>query len=345
MVLTSVQSPPAISDDEDILNALSAIDQRGAWLITVAATWGSSPRPVGCLLSIDADGRETGSVSGGCVEADLVERCSKGEFDCDRPSLVSYGVDAADANRFGLPCGGRLDLIVERVESAQPWQRLSELISARGAVLRRLCLDTAEVSLHPNPASGGPEFVYTQHRVERLFGPRWQLIIIGAVHIAKHLVPIAQSLGYRVVVCDPRSERLQEFAIADVQTGAEADVARPVADVEAAIELDSRMPDDCVRALADDPRSAVVALTHDPKLDDMALMQALTSRAFYVGALGSRRSQQARRARLAQLGLSAHDIRRLHGPVGLDLGGKTPAEIAVSIAAELIACRYHPKPS
>jgi len=309
------------SDDETILDMLCALDQGAGWLFTVAATWGSSPRPVGSLLLIEADGRETGSVSGGCVEADLVERSCRGEFDVICPGLISYGVDADDARRFGLPCGGRIDLIVERIDDPAPWRRLAGRVAARSIVQRCLCLDTAEVSLNRYPPPETPDFAFTQRIACRLFGPRLQLIVIGAVHIARHLLPIALALGYRVVVCDPRRERLVEFE----ETGA---------------ELDRRMPDDCVRALADDPRSAVVALAHDPKLDDMALMEALTCRAFYVGALGSRRSQQARRERLGELGLPAEAIARLHGPVGLDLGGKTPAEIAVAIAADLIACRH-----
>lgn len=308
------------SDDEAIVDALCALDQRVGWLFTVAATWGSSPRPEGSLLLIDADGRETGSVSGGCVEADLVERCRGGGFDTDRPVQVSYGVDADDTARFGLPCGGRLDLIVERVDDPGPWCQLSRRIADRTITQRRLGLGTGKVSLQADPPPTTPDFALSEGTACRLFGPSLQLVIIGAVHIARHLLPIAQALGYRVVVCDPRRERLAEFA-------------------DAGVALDARMPDDCVRALADDPRSAVVALTHDPKLDDLALMEALICRAFYVGALGSRRSQKSRRERLTQLGLPAAAIARLHGPVGLDLGGKAPAEIAVAIAAELILRR------
>jgi xanthine dehydrogenase accessory factor len=309
-----------ISDDERILAALAGLDTPG-WLFTVAATWGASPRPPGSLLLIDGNGRETGSVSGGCVEADLVDRVRRGDFDQDQPELISYGVDADEARRFGLPCGGRLDLIVERIDDRSPWRILKDRVADRGVMLRQLCLDTGEASLHPGPSPETPDFSVEQRTVRRLFGPRLQLIIIGAVHITGFLEPIARSLGYRVIVCDPRTERLSDYQAAGIDT-------------------DARMPDDCVRALADDPRSAVVALTHDPKLDDMALMEALLGRAFYVGALGSRRTQAARRQRLAELGLPASAIDRLRGPVGLPLGGKTPAEIAVSIAAELVATRY-----
>lgn len=307
----------SLSDDELLLAALAGLDGDG-WLFTVAATWGASPRPVGSLLLIDGQGRETGSVSGGCVEADLIERVQAGGLDSERPRLISYGVDADEARRFGLPCGGRLDLIVERITDAAPWRIVRDRVAERGLMLRRLCLDTGEASLHSQPPPDTPVFALAQRTATRLFGPRLRLVVIGAVHISGFLVPIAQSLGYRVIVCDPRRERLAALAADGVET-------------------DERMPDDCVRALADDPRSAVVALTHDPKLDDMALMEALTGRAFYVGALGSSRTQAARRERLATLGLPADAIARLQGPVGLPLGGKTPAEIAVSIAAGLIA--------
>jgi xanthine dehydrogenase accessory factor len=314
------QAEPA-SDDELLLAAIVALDGRPGWLFTVVATWGSSPRPAGALLLLDADGRETGSVSGGCVEADLVRRARAGEFDAaPLPRRISYGVDAEHAHRFGIPCGGRLDLLVERIGDLAPWRLLQQRVAARGSLRRRVCLVTGAVSLHPAEPHrpDAARFCCDGVSAERCFGPRRQLVIIGAVHIARHLVPMARALGYRVIVCDPRRERLAEFA----GLGA---------------ELDARMPDDCVRALADDPYSAVVALTHDPKLDDMALMQALTSRASYIGALGSRRTQQARRERLLSLGVTATQAARLHGPVGLPLGGRTPAEIAVAIAAELVA--------
>jgi xanthine dehydrogenase accessory factor len=262
-------------------------------------------------------------VSGGCIEADLVSRAHAGELDAEPlPRVISYGVDAADASRFGIPCGGRLDLLVERIGDLAPWRLLQERVAQRLSLRRRLCLATGEASLHPIPADASETdaFHFDGATAERAFGPRLQLIVIGAVHIAHHLVPIARALGYRVVVCDPRRERLADL------DGLGA-------------ELDGRMPDDCVRALADDPRSAIVALTHDPKLDEMALMEALGSRAFYVGALGSERTQQARRERLLSLGVAPEHVRRLHGPVGLSLGGRTPAAIAVSIAAELIAVR------
>ena len=305
--------------DQEILDAICSLTEGGGWLFTVTGTWGSSPRPSGSLLLIDRAGHQTGSVSGGCVEQDLVERVRAGAFPADRATPLTYGADPDQAARFGLPCGGRLDLLAEPVLAIDQWRRLRERVSSRATLERRLCLTTGESSLHPAPAVTA--FRYEEGRIlARGFGPAWQLIIIGAGHVARFLTPIAQSLGYRVVICEPRADQRLGWDLPDS-------------------EVDPGMPDDVVAARADDPRSAVVALTHDPKLDDLALMDALKGRAFYVGALGSRRSQAARRERLLGLGLTPEQVGRLHGPVGLDLGSRTPPEIAVSIAAELIQVR------
>jgi xanthine dehydrogenase accessory factor len=297
-----------------------------AWLFTVTATWGSSPRPVGSLLVIDAAGRETGSVSGGCVEADLLARARTGALPAagEPPRWLRYGDhegDGADARRLGLPCGGLLELLCEAIDDPAPWLQLQALIAERRATLRRVCLATGHAHLD-DAAAAGPALHRTGSEVSRRFLPPARLLIIGAEAIAGYLAPIATMLGYAVTLCDPRPGRLAPFA-------------------DRGLALDARMPDDCVRALADDPRAAVVALSHDPRLDDLALLEALPGRAFYVGALGSRRTQAARRERLAGLGLPAAALARLHGPVGLDLGGKAPAEIAVAIAAELVQCQCH----
>jgi xanthine dehydrogenase accessory factor len=308
------------SADREILEALAGgADGEPAWLCTVTATWGSSPRPAGSLLLIEAGGRQTGSVSGGCVEDDLAARVRAGELAGDSPRTVEYGVTPEEARRFGLPCGGRLTLLVEPVGPRAQWRLLRDAVAARRVLARRLCLTTGEGSLHPVPADA-PDFTAVPGAVTRVFGPRWQLILIGAAHIARFLAPIAEGLGYRVLVCDPREDQARAWD-------------------PGLAELDTGMPDDVVRARGDDPRTAVVALTHDPRLDDMALMEALTCRAFYVGALGSRRSSEARRDRLRQLGLPQPAIERLRGPVGLPIGGRTPPEIAVSIAADLVAVR------
>lgn len=306
--------------DRAIVEALAAgADDEPAWLFTVTATWGSSPRPAGSMLLIGGDGRQTGSVSGGCVEDDLAARVRAGDFRGEGPESITYGASGEEARRIGLPCGGRLELLAERVTSRAQWRLLRGALAGRRTLARRVCLTTGESSLHA-AAAHAPDFEAGPGAVTRVFGPRWQLVLVGAVEIARLLVPVAQALGYRVLVCEPREDQASAWD-------------------PALAELDRRMPDDLVRERGDDPRTAVVALTHDPRLDDLALMEALTSRAFYVGALGSKRGSDARRGRMRELGLPEAAVARLRGPVGLPIGGRTPAEIAVSIAADLVAVR------
>ncbi len=308
------------TDQEVVQAALTWLEQgHSIWLVTVTATWGSSPRPPGSLLAISGDGRHAGSVSGGCVEEHLVERVRAGEFAAPGPQRVDYGVTREQGERFGLPCGGRLELVLESLEAPTQLEMLLQAMQERRVLERRLCLNTGEASLHPAGPDAG--FRCDEDNLIKPFGPSWQLLIIGAGLVARYLAPIARSLDYRVLIGDPRTEYHAAWD-------------------HSAVELSREMPDDLVSARGDDPRTAVVALTHDPKLDDMALMTALESRAFYVGALGSRDNNRRRRQRLLKLGLKPEAVERLRGPVGLPLGGKTPPEIAVAIAAELTAVRH-----
>ncbi len=288
------------------------------YLCTVVSTWGSAPRPQGALLAIAMDGATSGSVSGGCVEDDLIERALGERLARDGPEIVTYGVTREQAGHFGLPCGGRLDILVERIRTAGQSRRLLEALEARELLARRLCLDTGEVSLHP--ARPDEAFVFDGRIVSKVFGPQWQLLIIGAGHMSRPLAQMAQALDYRVIVCDPREDYVDAW---DVQ----------------GTELVRAMPDEVVKAHAEDPQTAVVALTHEPKLDDMALLEALSSRSFYVGAIGSQANNARRRERLQTLGLSPEAVQRLHGPVGLPIGSRTPPEVAVSILAEITALR------
>jgi xanthine dehydrogenase accessory factor len=288
-------------------------------LVTVVRTWGSSPRPVGSLMLMREDGIHNGSVSGGCVEEDLVSRyCSQQLSDCF-PTMIDYGIDRAEATRLGLPCGGRLELLIERLHSVKPLQLLLEKLQSGQLVARRVCLHTGEVSLHPADVSD--DFSYTTDAVSKVFGPLWQLLLIGAGHLSRYVAQIALMLDYSVIVCDPR------------------EVYGAIWLVEGA-ELVRDMPDDAVRRYASHPRSAVLALTHDPKLDDLAVLDALSSEAFYVGALGSRRNSDLRRERLQSLGVTEEQLQRLHAPVGLAIGSRTPAEIAVSIMADVTYRRH-----
>lgn len=304
------------STDRDILQ--TAIEwlqaDHDVALVTVAKTWGSSPRPQGSMLIMRDDGIHTGSVSGGCVEEDLVARYRQGELATSYPTLVNYGVNRQEALRFGLPCGGRLELAVEQLQSSAQLQTLLSDINAGKLVARRVCLNTGEVSLHNN--SSITDFQYTVNDIIKVFGPAWHMLIIGAGHLSRYVANIAMMLGYGITICDPREEYQQNW------------------DIEGTI-VNNDMPDDAVVAMTSRKRGVILALTHDPKLDDMALMQALQDDFFYVGALGSRLSSQKRRERLLELGVTTTQLEKLHAPVGLAIGSHTPPEIAVAIMAEI----------
>ena len=287
-------------------------------LVTVLRTWGSSPRPAGSLMVMCDDGRFEGSVSGGCIEDDLLLRFKQDELTGALPRSLDYGVKAGDAARLGLPCGGRLELLVESLEQEASLQALLQRMDAGELVRRRICLHTGQVSLHA--AAPEENFNSDDNSVNQIFGPAWHLMLVGAGQLARYTARMALLLGYRVTVCDPREEHRAGWN-------------------EEGVELISSMPDEAVQALADHPRAVVITLAHDPRVDDMALMEALRADTFYVGALGSKKTHASRCERLAQLDLSEAQIDRLHGPVGLDIGSRTPPEIALAIMAGITASR------
>lgn len=309
---------PLSSTDLEVLNTLLEWQAQGhtAALATVVRTYGSSPRPVGSLAAIRADGAVIGSVSGGCVEQDLIERVRLAMPTL--PQRLNYGGSAETNQRWGMPCGGQLELVLECAPRAELLQAMLAALQAHHGIARRLDLTSGESTLFPPSATTqthcDAQTLITSH------GPQLRLLIIGAVQTARYLAEMALALDYTVHVCDPREEY------------------RCTWQVPGSTLLDG-MPDDVVTAMQPDTRSAIVALTHDPKLDDMALLEALRSPAFYVGALGSKRNHQKRRERLALLDLAPHEIARLRGPVGLPIGSHTPPEIAVAILADLIAVR------
>lgn len=297
---------------------------RAVTLVTVVQTWGSAPRPPGALLAVRDDGVVSGSVSGGCVEDDLIARTKAACLSKDltshnaRPAMLAYGVSQEEAARFGLPCGGTLRLVQEPLLDTAWVTQLLARTAAHQLVARTLTLATGAVQL--SDAVRGQSMQFDGATLTTVFGPKWRLLLIGAGQLSQAVAQIAAMLDFEVLVCDPREEYAATF-------GAGLHGTRRIAG----------MPDDVVRELMPDAHTAIVALTHDPKLDDMALIEALQSSAFYVGALGSRRNQALRKDRLAQhFDLSAEELSRLHGPVGLALGAKTPAEIAVAIVAEII---------
>ncbi|MDP2007097.1 MAG: XdhC family protein [Rubrivivax sp.] len=307
-------------DVEVIRTAMGWMD-RGHRVVlgTVVRTWGSSPRPPGSLMVIRDDGQLAGSLSGGCIEDDLIQRVKQGELASRLPQSTTYGVSAEEAQRFGLPCGGTVQVVLEPLSAQSLLRELLVAIESHRVVRRRLELATGLVNMAPNAESDALHF--DGQVLETVHGPRLRLVIIGGGQLSRYLASMAVMLDYRVTVCDPREEYHEGWA------GMEG------------VTLSRLMPDDLVIAMNLDANSALVALTHDPKLDDLALMEALKTPAFYVGALGSRRNNDNRRQRLQAFDVSAAEVARLRGPVGLNLGAKTPPEIAMSVVAEMTAVR------
>ncbi|MSQ89333.1 MAG: XdhC family protein [Betaproteobacteria bacterium] len=286
---------------------------------TIVRTWGSAPRPVGALVVIRDDGQVVGSVSGGCVEDDLIDKVRAGNVAKDRPQVITYGVTNEEATRWGLPCGGTLELVMEPVTEQSAFGELLETISRQQLVRRRLEMDSGRVTMQAGSWQDVLEF--DGKALTTVHGPRWRLVLIGAGQLTRYLAEMAHLLDYHVSVIDPREEYAAGWDLNNVP-------------------LDRGMPDDVLAAANLDGHCAVVALTHDPKIDDLALMEALKSPAFYVGAIGSKKNNDARRLRLKEFDLSADEIARLRGPVGLYIGSKTPPEIAVAILAEMTAVRH-----
>ncbi|EJM95631.1 XdhC family protein [Herbaspirillum sp. YR522] len=312
------------SIDLSVLRALSAwrSEDRHALLATVVRTWGSSPRPPGSMLALRDDGRIVGSVSGGCIEDDLLHHYARqmlGGHAGAAPRLVRYGVSADEAHRFGLPCGGTLELLLEFDPDGARLVELLAMLDSGALVERRTDCATGAVALARSTAPAALSFDGKQ--LCMTLGPGWRMLLIGAGALAEYLATMALFNGFDVTVCDPRGEYRQAWSLAGVHV---------VTD----------MPDDAVIAFGPDRRTCIVALSHDPKLDDLALLEALHSPAFYIGAIGSRRNSAARRERMmTHFGASPEDLARLHGPIGLYIGSKTPPEIAVSVMAEILAAK------
>ena len=307
---------------------LNVLRQATSWLAqghrvvlgTITRTWGSAPRPPGSSVALRDDGLVAGSVSGGCIEDDLVDKARAGALTTGLPQVVRYGIDTDTAQRFGLPCGGLIELVLEPV---MPRTRLDDLLARLDAgqrVRRVLAIATGEVDLQPGNTTD--ELALSDTTLVTHHGPRWRLLLIGAGQMTQYLAQMATALDYAVFVCDPREEYATGFEVPGAT-------------------LLRTMPDDTVVDLKADGHTAIIALTHDPKMDDLALMEAVNSPAFYIGAIGSRANQAKRKARLKEhFGITDAQLARIHGPVGLKNGARTPPEIAISILAELTAVRY-----
>lgn len=315
--------------DVAVLRALQIwrAQRQHALLATVVRTWGSSPRPTGSIMALSETGSVVGSVSGGCIEDDLIYRYQsthlagsvKHQIPAGKTERVIYGVSADEAHRFGLPCGGTLEIVLEFNPDPDLLLTLINELVRGNMVQRRIELATGHVTLHSvqKPTSLTDDGSYLQNT----FGPEYRMLLIGAGQLAECLASMAISCGFAVTVCDPREEYLNGFSL-----------------IGGSILQD--MPDDAVRGFQADHRSCVIALTHDPKLDDLALLEALNTDAFYVGAIGSRRNNEARRSRLINHFEQTHaSLAHLRGPIGIYIGSKTPPEIAVSVMAEVLAVK------
>jgi xanthine dehydrogenase accessory factor len=305
---------------------------RRALLATVVRTWGSSPRPVGSIMALCEDGAVVGSVSGGCIEDDLIDRHTRAyaqaaaatsggahSIPSGPPSFVKYGISADEAHRFGLPCGGTLELLLEYDPDPALLAALIAQLAAGRLMQRTVRLADGAVTLASTQAP--EDLAVDAVQLTNTFGPEYRMLLIGAGQLTEYLATMALFNGFAVTVCDPREEYRGSWSVAG---------ATVVSD----------MPDDVVLAFKPDRRSCVVALTHDPKLDDLALLEALNTEAFYVGGIGSRRNNEARRARMIEhFDQTEASLARLRGPIGIYIGSKTPPEIAVSVMAEILAVK------
>jgi len=310
--------------DYDVLKQLGlwCQEQRTPWLCTIVTTTGSSPRPVGSMLGF-VDGISVGTLSGGCVEEDLLAKLQAGDISGEKPQRLTYGVTAAENERLGLPCGGRMEIVVEQLQvGKQDWlfEALAYL-DQRQLCQRQLDLDSG-VSTLSTQDSHHPLQI-NEHQLQQSLGPRMRMLLVGAGQLAQVLSSLALAMDFDVLVTDPREDAIAQWQGPDVP-------------------LLHGLPDDIIATQAFDRQSVIITLTHDPRIDDMALMEALETDAWYVGALGSVRTTEQRLQRLHELGLADSAIARLHAPVGLDIGSKTPWEIAVAIMAEITQLQRRP---
>ena len=331
--IVTVCAMPMENADQQVLKQLTnwVSDGQASWLCTVVKTWGSSPRPIGSLLCCNSQGHLAGSLSGGCIEEDLLDKLQDGTMARDTPEVLVYGVTQAETEKLGLPCGGQLHVVVEPFPDKRHLPVLEQVLSRledRNCIERTVDIATGDMSVENRQRFQHLKFngefsntsVAGEKSMTQTYGPRYQLVLIGCGQVSQYLAEMAKALDYHVIVCDPREHLMEQWPVEGIQ-------------------LITGMPDDVVRAQANDQFSAIIALTHDPRIDDMGLMEALTTEAYFIGAMGSRKTSENRRHRLKQLDLTDAQINRLHAPVGLPIGSKTPAEIAIAILAQLTALR------
>lgn len=295
-----------------------------AWLVTLLGIWGSAPRPVGSLLAV-GPALHSGSLSGGCLEEKLLQELRDGQHSSDTPKRLAIGVSQEEARQYRLPCGGQMQLLIETVQPDSDQHRsyrcLLQILTRRTPLIRRVNLVSGHVNLVPaRERLGGASLTEKEGCLVHQMGPHARLLLVGANLVAEQLALLADGLEMEVWVCDPRPQAFAQWPLNFTHN-------------------ETAFPDDLIRHHFQAEEDIIITLAHDPRVDDMALMEALNSPAFYIGALGSQRTTAQRRERLRQLDISETALARLRAPVGLDIGSKTPIEIAIAIAAELIAVR------
>ncbi len=305
--------------------------EKSVWLCTILKTWGSSPRPIGAMMACTFDGELVGSISGGCVEEDFLEELREGKLkdlyqSQAKPVTVVYGETEAEQARLKLPCGGQLHVLLEllepSVENKAVFENIHSALERHLTTSRIVNMSNGKITVGDHARKEA--LVIEKETMIHSLSPMYKLLLLGAGDVAKYVAEMALALEYQVTLCDPRPNYLDNWSVQGVETSA-------------------RLPDDIVRESYSNPYSGIVALAHDPRVDDMALMEALKTDAFYVGAMGSERTSAARRDRLPELGLTRDEINTLHAPIGFEIASKTPAEIAISIMAEITAVRHGKK--
>lgn len=292
------------------------------WLATVVRTYGSSPRPVGSLFAFNPRRGTLGSLSGGCIEEDLeATLASKADAPAELPELLRYGITQEEQIRYALPCGGELHILLEDLRPGpgliDHFAQLLAALQQRKPVVRQVNLVSGAVSLLMGRTAA---FSCDSQVLCHPLAPSHRLLLVGAGEVAFYVAQFAQTLDFEVTLCDPRESFFRSWNLPGVD----------------AVQC---LPDDLIQSRFRDHQCAILALAHDPRVDDMALLEALNTDAFYVGAMGSQVTSRQRRERLASLGLNDAQLNRLHAPIGLPIGSKTPAEIAISVVAHLVAER------
>lgn len=311
-----------------------------SWLCTVTSTWGSAPRDVGSLMVCNEKGEQCGSLSGGCIEDDLLENVHAGNIARDKSQYILYGESPEEAERLKLPCGGTLGVLIEPLqpeEKTLTWlKEIKKTIEARECITRKTQWNDGGSKIVEQTLSAGANGVWFDIAIEKndlekyptklhqIYGPQFHLFLIGVSEVTRALAKFALLMDYRVSVCDPRPDQIAKWDIPHVN-------------------LVQAMPDDAVLEHANDDHSAILALTHDPRIDDMGLLEAFNTKAFYIGAMGSMATSKKRHERLLSLAITEEDLQRLHAPIGLSIGSKTPSEIAIAILAELTQVRAEKK--